>query len=677
MSFVQPNWLLLLIILPMILLGAILAQRASNKAWQQLVADRLRKQLVKEGSTTRRWTALVVGLIGCGLLIIVLARPYDGETSVTEQTRSRNILIAIDTSRSMLVQDVAPDRMRQAKATALELIQTFPNDRIGVIAFSGAAVSMAPLTIDHTAVHETISQLDTKVIPSGGSDLAAAVDLALQTLEKSNKQAKRQGGRQAGSQSNALIIISDGEDHSEKIKFAGSEIRDAEISVCTIGVGSSEGGVIPDLRTLDGKFRDTRGNTVYSQLNSAALEQLASAGAGSYVAASAGADVTISRALASLDRNEQEGSVVSIPNETYQWFLCPAIALLILSVLIKSNLLSGKISTKVINSTTVINSAVVILLLTGTQHLQAASVMDQALGAYQKHDYLEAIELFGEALADADQDQQHIIEFSQGSSAYRLSRWDAASRYFSRALLSVDQKLQEQSHYNLGNTLFQWGWTTLDPPKADGSTNAFLGAMRQLYSDQTKPASQQGQKDQAPQLTASDLKKIKTNWQDAISHYQASLKLNPDNTKAEDNQREVEKNLAQLKEAEQQAKQEAEQKKQEQQEQGEGDQEDEQDQQEGEGEQGDKDSDQNGEQDGENQESNEEGDPSDQEAQNGEQSENEGDDENGEPGEQQAEQNPEESKEEFAARILREQSDAEVRPVRRRLLRLRRPEKDW
>lgn len=666
MSFVQPSWLLLLIILPMILLGAILAQRAGNKAWQQLVADRLRTQLVKEGSTTRRWTAFVIGLLGCGLLIAVLARPYDGETSITEQTSSRNILIAIDTSRSMLVQDVAPDRFQQAKATALELIQTFPNDRIGVIAFSGAAVSMAPLTIDHTAVHETISQLDTKVIPSGGSDLAAAVELALKTLKKTDKQS----AQRAGNQSNALIIISDGEDHSEKIKFAGSEIRDAGIAVCTIGVGTSDGGIIPDLRMLDGKFRDTKGNTVFSKLNSSALEQLASAGAGSYVPASSGADMTISRALASLERNEEEGSIVSIPNETYQWLLCPAIVLLILSILIKSNLFARKIST-VVTSTAVIS-----MLLTGHEQIQAA-VMDQAVEAYQKHDYLQAMELYSEALADAEQDQQHIIEFSQGSSAYRLSRWDVASRYFSRALLSPDENLQEQSHYNLGNTLFQWGWTTLNPPDADSTKNAFLEAMRQLYSDQTKQASQQGQGDQTPQLTASDLQKIKTNWQDAISHYQASLQLNPDNTKAEDNMREVEKTLEQLKEAEEQAKQEAEQKKQEQQEQGEGDQEDQQNQQDGEGDQDDKDSDQNGEQDGEDEQNKEGGDPSDQEDQNGEQSQNQDNNESGETDQQQAEQQPEENKEEFAARILREQSDAEVRPVRRRLLRLRRPEKDW
>ena len=666
MSFVHPSWLLLLLILPMILLGAILTTRANNKAWQQLVAARLRKQLVKEGSTTRRWVALIMGLLGCALLIIVLARPYGDQTSTTEQISSRNLLIAIDTSRSMLVEDVAPNRISHAKAMALELVQTFPNDRIGVIAFSGAAVSMAPLTIDHTAVHETISQLDTNVIPSGGSDLAAAVELAIETFKKSDKQ------------SNALIIISDGEDHSEKIQFAGSEIRDAGTAVCTIGVGSAEGGMIPDLRNLDGKFRDIKGNTVYSKLNSSALEQLANAGAGSYVAASSGADHTIRRALASLERTQESGRVIDIPNETYQWFLCPAIVLLILSVLIRSNLFTRKLPTL----TTA--SALLTLILTGSPHLQAASTMERAADAYQMHDYHGAIELFSEALAEAqaesDTRYQHIIEFSQGSAAYRLSRWDVASRYFSRALLSDDDKLQEKAHYNLGNTLVQWGWTTLDLPPSSDTENVFLESMRQLYADpasqQTQaPAAQSTQAAQAPKLTAADVAKIKTNWQDAISHYQASLMVNADNTEAQDNLREVEKMLEQLKQAQEQAKQEAEQKKEDQNKKDQGDQGDQENKQDGEGDGDKKDSDQEGEKDDKNKSDGDDSDQQDNQADNQNNPQSGNPEDSGE--EQAAEPNPEETKEEFAARILREQSDAEVRPVRRRLMQLRRPEKDW
>lgn len=646
MSFVYPSWLLLLFILPVILLLAILTQRTSNKAWQKLVAPRLRKQLVREDTNTRRWASLILALLGCALLIIVVARPSGGETSITEQIRSRNIIIAIDTSRSMLVEDVLPNRMSTAKTMALELVRTFPNDRIGVIAFSGAAVSMAPLTIDHTAILETISQLDSTVIPSGGSDLAAAVDTAIETFKKSNKD------------SNALIIISDGEDHSEKIQLAGSNILDASISVCTIGVGSADGGMIPDRRTLDGKYRDINGDTVYSKLNPDALQQLANAGGGSYVPASSGADNTIRQALSSLESTEEEGRVIDIPNDIYQWFLCPAIILLILSVMIRSHLFRAKMP-KIGTA-----PAILILLFGAHQEVRADKPLQRALEAYQSQDYQSAMKSFAEAMTGADRQQQHIIEFSQGSAAYRLSQWDSASSYFSRALLSKDKRLQEQAHYNLANTLFQSGWTSLNPPESSDTKDSFLQSMRQLYANQGQDKAQTNDEQQ---LSPADVKRIKTNWQDAISHYRASLVLNENNTMAEENLTEVEKLLEQLEQAQQQAKQESEQENKQQSQQDQNDQ-----QSDSQSDQGDpqKDSGQEGEnEDQQNKDSNQ-GDK-EQESETDDQGESSSEDE------QLPQQDPGESEEEFAARILREQSDAEVRPVRRRLMRLRRPEKDW
>jgi len=191
-----------------------------------MVAPRLRKQLVTTSSQTRRWIGLALGLCGCALTIAALSRPYVGETTTTEQIASRNIIIAIDTSTSMLVRDGAPDRMSTAKAMAIEVLQAFPEDRVGIIAFSGTAVLMAPLTVDHGAVQETISQLDTDVIPSGGSDLSSAVSTAIEAFQKT------------GQKTNALIIISDGENHSAATSLAAEKIRKSDTIVCSIGVGT-------------------------------------------------------------------------------------------------------------------------------------------------------------------------------------------------------------------------------------------------------------------------------------------------------------------------------------------------------------------------------------------------------------------------------------------------------
>ena len=330
MSFLHSGLLFLLTILPFILLGGILAYRRKNKTWQKMVAPRLRHQLVQTSSHTRRWVALAFGLVGCALLIVALARPYIGESTTTEQISTRNILIAIDTSRSMLVKDGAPDRMATAKAMAIEVLEAFPNDRVGIIAFSGTPLMMVPLTVDHTAVHETIGQLDTQVIPSGGSDLSATVDIAIKTFKKTGQK-----------KSNALIIISDGEDHSQKIEQSADDIRKSRTVVCTIGVGNIKGGIIPDANYRDGKFRDSRGQTVYSKMNPAALQALAKAGRGAYSPASSGVTTAISSALDSLKRDEQAGRTTTVPNEYFHWFLIPAIIFLALSVVLHSEFLAG------------------------------------------------------------------------------------------------------------------------------------------------------------------------------------------------------------------------------------------------------------------------------------------------------------------------------------------------
>ncbi len=645
MSFLYPGWFSLLLILPFILLGAILVHRSREKTWMRMVAPRLRKQLVREGSSTRLWISLFLGLLGCALIITAITRPYKGETITTETITSRNILIAVDTSRSMLVRDGSPDRMATAKAMALELVEAFPDDRIGVIAFAGAPVLMVPLTIDHMAVHETISQLDTQVIPSGGSDLYAAVQLAIDTFRKT------------GQKSNALIIISDGEDHSEKTSIAASQIREAGIAVCTIGVGSTEGGMIPDPSKTDDKFRDNQGHTVHSRMIPDALDQLARAGRGTFVPASSGADTAIRSALSYLKSNQQQGRKISVPVEKYQWWLFPAIILLALSQIVRSHLFSKKIP----NPTTASTVIAGIILLGSTLHTHATTHIDRAKAAYERKDYESALDFFNKALKESHGEDRRAIQFSQGSSAYRLQQWDDANRHFSRALLSQSPRLQAESHYNLGNSLFQSGWAILNLPDERRTLNPFLELMRKIFL----PKKQQ----KAQYLTKSDVQRVITHWKDAITHYNATLKLQPDHQDAAYNRREVEKLLKLLQDAFDQASKEIN-GGEERQNPGQSDKEknDQND-----GEQGDgNDPQQNPD---ENNKGKKKDDPNAGDNKNPNSPKDPKDDPNKDSKDMQ--QKPGESKEAFAARILKDLSDAETRPVKRRFIRLRRPAKDW
>ena len=480
MSFAHPGWLALLLILPFILLGAILAHRGRSKAWQRMIAPRLRAQLVNQTSFTRRWISLALGLLGAALIIIVIARPYIGETTTTEQIRTRNILIAIDTSRSMLVRDGSPDRMASAQASALELLDAFPNDRVGIIAFSGAPVLMVPLTIDHAAVHETISQLDTNVIPSGGSDLGSAVELALKTFEKTGQKA------------NALILISDGESHSQETEGTASDIRESGTTVCSISVGSEAGGIIPDTQQPDGKFRDSRNQTVLSRMIPDALDTLARAGHGTYLPASAGASTTVKTTLQSIKTSQQAGRTRNIPNEKYQWFLLLAILLLTLSALVRSQLFTKKLKaltlTKATRAAKTASVITLCLLLNQSNHLHAAT-LDHAETAYERKDYSAALELFRKALSETSGEDRYAVQFAMGTSAYRLKQWGKSTTHFSAALLTNNQTLQENIHYNLGKSLFRTGLHILHPDQQNESI--FLNIIQKLLNldnpEQTTP----------------------------------------------------------------------------------------------------------------------------------------------------------------------------------------------
>jgi len=637
MTFLHPGWLSLLLILPLILLGAILSFLNQGKAWEKMVAPRLRKQLVKTTSPIRRWIALALGLIGCALIITALARPYKGESVTTEQINSRNILLAIDTSRSMLVQDGAPDRMSTAKAMAIEVLHAFPNDRVGILAFSGTSVLMAPLTIDHGSVQDTIGQLDTEVIPSGGSDLSSVVTTAIETFKKTGQKA------------NALIIISDGEDHSTATSLAAEKIRESKTVVCAIGIGTDKGGIIPDRNYRDGKFRDNRGQTVYSKMNPEALESLVRAGQGSYTPASSGSTAAVSSTLNSLKRNEQDGRETTVPNEFFQWFLIPAILLLTLSTIIQSEFMVGKIfRPKTAPPQNLTNKHLVTLLLLTlllTPSAKSATLLQQAEESYSSGEYEKALKLFAKALPNSEGEDRHSIQFSIGSTAYKLKQWKESNNHLSAALLTDNIELQEQVHYNLGNSLFMTAWSQATPSK--------------------KPDTPLTEKAQANDQ-ADNLALAITSLEDSISHYQAALDITPNNSNAAENLEQAKKLLEQLKQKQQQN----EQKNQEQQ----------QDQGKPKDQQGDSEqpqSDPNADPEKGNQ-----GEQPDENKQPGDdQGEGQAPDQNREQDNQQEIKNQErgenESDEAYAARILKENSDSETRPVQRRLLRLRRPAKDW
>ncbi len=184
-----------------------------------------------------------------------------------------DLIIAVDTSRSMLANDIPPNRLERVKLSAQDLIGELQGDRIGVIAFAGRAFLQAPLTIDYNAAVEALNDLDTNVIPEGGTNISEAIGLAIKTFGKSAI-----GNR-------ALIIFTDGEELAGDATQLAKDAAEAGVRIFTVGVGTPEGSLIPLAAQGGGTafVKDNAGEVVKSKLDETRLREIAQATEGVFL----------------------------------------------------------------------------------------------------------------------------------------------------------------------------------------------------------------------------------------------------------------------------------------------------------------------------------------------------------------------------------------------------------
>ena len=261
-------------------------------------------------------------LIGLALVLFAAARPQWGKTMERTVERSRNVVVAIDVSRSMLAADVRPNRLERAKADVADLIDSLEGDRCALVAFRRTGVAVCPLTTDHGYLRSALERMSPESAPRGETDLGSAIRTALATLDP------------AADDHNAIILISDGGD------LRGEALKNAEaakkrgIPIFTVGIGDPKrGATIP---SEDGRgVVKFDGKPVTVKLEEAALDAIAKASGGSYVPlATAGtAETTLGaiyrrrlRQIALMEQNEEESRL----GERYQLFLIPGLVLLII-----------------------------------------------------------------------------------------------------------------------------------------------------------------------------------------------------------------------------------------------------------------------------------------------------------------------------------------------------------
>lgn len=265
----HPEWLNALWAIPVLGFVWILHESWSARARRKLGSDELARDWIKRRSGWRIQlrNGLLLLALCCG--IIALANPQKEGEEIEVEQRGLDIVLAVDMSRSMMAEDVAPSRLEQAKQFARRIIDETGSDRIGVIAFSDRAYPQLPITPDHASARMIINNLSPRNVPSSGSDVASALKLASDIFDKSTLQDK------------ALIILSDGEDHPALWEDEVQNAVDSGLTIFTVGIGTSSGGPIP-VQNSDRFHKDAQGEVVITRRQEASLKEIADRGNGIY-----------------------------------------------------------------------------------------------------------------------------------------------------------------------------------------------------------------------------------------------------------------------------------------------------------------------------------------------------------------------------------------------------------
>ena len=498
LSFGAPGWFWGLAILPVLAFLYLGAERRGARRLEQFVAAKLLPELAAAVNRTRRAVKFALLLLGLALTLVALAKPRVGYTYEDVKRRGLDLLLAVDTSRSMLSNDVPPNRLNRVKLSTQDLIKELEGDRVGLIAFAGRAFLQAPLTIDYDAAVEAINDIDTNTIPEGGTNISEAINLAVQTYGKSAT-----GNR-------ALIVFTDGEELSGDAAKTAKAAADAGVRIFTVGVGTPEGSLIPISGEGGGTafVKDSKGQVVKSKLDEKRLTEIATVTGGNYLHLDDGPRTMrrlFTEGLSKMQAGEIDARISRRPVERFQWPLGAAMLSIAASFILRDRRrVRARANGK---SRIALSTAAAAMLL-----VRGVSAASPGIDAYRGAKYPEAYQQFDETLKQHPQNPaEDKLHFDAGAAAYKMKDYGKALDSFSQALLSPEAGLQSRSHYNLGNTLYQRGETQ----KAD--------------------------------------EKKLSDWTNALQHYEQTLKLDPKNTEAKDNYEFVKRKIEELKQKKEQS----------------------------------------------------------------------------------------------------------------------------
>lgn len=326
-QFDEKIYFYLLGIIPVLVVLFVLLQLWKKRTQKKFADFPLLKRLTPTRSRYKSGLKLFIFCLGIAFLTLGLVNPKIGTKLETVKREGVDIVFAVDVSKSMLAEDIAPNRLEKAKRLVSEIINQLASDRIGIIAYAGQAFPQLPITTDYGAAKMFLQSMNTDMLTSQGTAINEAIELAT-TYYNDTEQTNR-----------VLFIISDGEDHSEgAVQDAVENAREEGIRIFTIGVGKTKGAPIPIKRNgvVESLKKDSQGEVVITRLNEEVLVEIASEGDGEYIDGSNTEDAVdfIKEQLLQMDKKEFEAKQFAEFKDQFQWFLALGLLFLFLDIFV-------------------------------------------------------------------------------------------------------------------------------------------------------------------------------------------------------------------------------------------------------------------------------------------------------------------------------------------------------
>jgi Ca-activated chloride channel family protein len=471
MEFSHPNMLWGLVAVPVLVVALIYGDRRGREAMVRFVGPTLTDALAPGRSWRKNLFKGSLKTLALAFLIVALAGPRFGSSLVKVEREGVDLVIALDTSLSMLAEDMLPNRLEKAKQEMVDLIRGLSGDRVGIVVFAGGAFALCPLTVDYDAALMFTRSVGVDVVSEPGTNLAEAIDTSVELFERSDRRDR------------AIILVTDGESHEGDAVAAARKAGERGIRIYTIGIGNPGGELIPERGTagsIEGYKKDKQGETVLTQLDERTLQQVASNSDGKYLPATReGLELKVLyNEIAGMEKKMIKGEFIERKKERFWIFLCGALLALLLDAVVTSKaLLRSPRRGRLLHTGAAALALLVLPVAVGARSVDAGKV-NSGNKYFAAGEYDKATTLYVESLGDTlrlPKNYQGVF-YNLGNTLYRQAKYKEAIELY-QGSYSQDSTLTGRMLYNRANALLSSG-------NAGAAVESYLQSLQFLPDDE-------------------------------------------------------------------------------------------------------------------------------------------------------------------------------------------------